>query len=59
MPDGWDHWPDIATIGIPNYYSWAYMALVQAAVQTGDTEALDRYQAESEAWSALGTPAGG
>jgi GNAT superfamily N-acetyltransferase len=55
IPDDWGHWPDIATIGIPNYYSWAYLALVQAAIQSGDTEALDRYQARAEAWSRLGT----
>ena len=55
IPDNWDHWPDLATIGIPNYYAWGYLALVQAAIQNNDTEALDRYQARAEAWSALGT----
>ena len=55
IPDEWGHWPDIATIGIPNYYSWVYLAVMQAAIQSGDTEALDRYQARAEAWSALGT----
>jgi hypothetical protein len=55
IPHEWDHWPDISTLGIPNYYSWAFLALVQAAIQAGDTEALDRYQAEAEAWSVLGT----
>jgi hypothetical protein len=55
IPDGWDHWPDLATIGIPNYYAWVYLALVQAAIQSNDTDALDRYQARAEAWSALGT----
>ena len=53
LPD-WDHWPDIATIGIPNYYSWVYMALVQSALQSGDTEALDLYQDRAEAWARLG-----
>jgi len=55
IPHEWDHWPDISTLGIPNYYSWAYLALVQVAIQAGDTEALDRYQAKAEAWSVLGT----
>ncbi len=55
IPDEWGHWPDIATIGIPNYYSWVYLAVMQAAIQSGDTETLDRYQARAEAWSALGT----
>ena len=44
LPDEWTHWPDHATIGIPNYYAWVYMALVQAAIQGNDTDALDRYQ---------------
>lgn len=55
IPDEWDHWPDIATIGIPNYYAWVYLALVQAAIQNNDIDALDRYKARAEAWSTLGT----
>ncbi|MDH3208647.1 MAG: DUF2723 domain-containing protein, partial [Gemmatimonadota bacterium] len=54
IPDEWGHWPDVATIGIPNYYAWAYLGLVQAAIQTGDTESLDRFRARAEAWSLLG-----
>jgi transmembrane protein TMEM260 (protein O-mannosyltransferase) len=59
IPDGWDHWPDLATVGIPNYYSWVYTALMQAANQSGDDQALDRYRLEAESWLALGTPSGG
>ena len=55
LPDDWTHWPDVATIGIPNYYAWSYLALVQAAIQTSDQDALDRYQARAEAWTLLGT----
>ena len=55
IPDTWTHWPDLATIGIPNYYAWGYLALMQAAMQTGDQAALDRYQARAEAWSKLGS----
>jgi hypothetical protein len=55
IPDQWDHWPDQSTIGIPNYYAWAYLALTQAAIQAGDQEALDRYQERAEAWNALGS----
>jgi hypothetical protein len=55
IPDGWSHWPDQATIGIPNYYSWAYLALTQAALQAGDQEAAARYQERTEAWSTLGS----
>jgi hypothetical protein len=54
LPDEWDHWPDIATLGIPNYYSWVYLALMQAAGQRGDAEAVTRYREEAEVWSALG-----
>ena len=54
LPDDWSHWPDLATIGIPSYYGWAYLALAQAAIQAGDEEALDRYQARAEAWLAFG-----
>lgn len=54
LPDEWDHWPDLATIGIPTYYGWTYLALAQAAIQANDEEALDRYQERAEAWSSLG-----
>ncbi len=53
IPD-WDHWPDVATLGIPNYYAWAYYALAQGEYARGDTTAMDRYRAEGEAWSTLG-----
>jgi len=52
----WDHWPDIATIGIPNYYSWVYLALIEAAARTNDIEARDRYEILAQQWQALGTP---
>jgi hypothetical protein len=55
IPDGWDHWPDIATLGIPNYYSWAYLAVVQSTLQTGDRDAMERYQERAEVWSKLGS----
>ena len=55
IPDAWTHWPDIATIGIPNYYAWSYLAVVQVAIQETDQESLDRYQDRAEAWSRLGT----
>ena len=55
LPDEWTHWPDLATIGIPNYYAWSYLALAQAAVQNADDEALQKYQERAEAWTLLGT----
>jgi hypothetical protein len=53
IPDEWAFWPDRSTLGIPSYYAWGYIALAQAALQTGDQAALDRYQQRAEAWSAL------
>jgi hypothetical protein len=55
IPDEWTHWPDESTLGIPNYYAWAYLALTQAAMQSGDQEAASRYQERAEAWTRLGT----
>ncbi|HSG09323.1 MAG TPA: DUF2723 domain-containing protein [Longimicrobiales bacterium] len=55
IPDGWSHWPDEATIGIPNYYAWTYLAAAQAALQAGDDEAMQRYQERTEAWTGLGS----
>ena len=55
IPDDWTHWPDLATIGIPNYYAWSYLALTQAAIQNSDEAALETYQARAEAWTLLGT----
>jgi len=50
----WDHWPDHSTVGIPNYYAWAYLALVQGAINRNDSPAMQPWQAEYEAWSELG-----
>ena len=55
MPDTWTHWPDAATIGIPNYYSWTYLALTQAALQAGENEAAGRFQERAETWQILGS----
>jgi hypothetical protein len=52
----WDHWPDIATLGIPNYYSWVYLSLMQEAIQSGAVSDVDGYRAQAELWSALGNP---
>jgi hypothetical protein len=55
IPDGWDHWPDDSTIGIPNYYAWAHLALAQAYLQAGDSAAMDHHQERAEAWTLLGS----
>jgi hypothetical protein len=51
----WERWPDHATIGIPNYYAWAYWALAQAAFQRQDEAASQAYQQRAEAWTRLGS----
>ena len=56
LPDEWEHWPDIATIGIPNYYAWVYLALLQEAIQSGDGAAIEAYRLRYDAWTELGTP---
>jgi len=55
IPDAWKHWPDASTVGIPNYYAWTYLALMQAATQAGDEQAAARYRARTEAWTILGS----
>jgi hypothetical protein len=50
----WERWPDHSTIGIPNYYAWAYYGLAQAAAQAGDQERMGRFQALADRWSILG-----
>ncbi len=54
IPDEWEHWPDIPSIGIPNYYSWSYYAMAQASALRGDNEGLDHFQERAEAWGRLG-----
>ncbi len=54
LPD-WSHWPDRSTIGIPNYYAWAYYALAQAAVEGGDRERMEEFVGLAESWALLGT----
>jgi hypothetical protein len=55
IPD-WDHWPDHATIGIPNYYAWVYYALLQGeALSTGDQERMEAYRSEGDRWALLGS----
>lgn len=53
IPDEWPHWPDRSTIGIPNYYAWAYAALAQVALQADDRELQVLYEERLTAWEAL------
>ena len=50
----WEHWPDHSTIGIPNYYAWAYYALAQAAAQAGDTARTQVFRTQADLWAVLG-----
>jgi hypothetical protein len=50
----WGHWPDNSTIGIPNYFAWAYYSLAQAAYQRGAEEDMQRWSEIGDAWTALG-----
>jgi len=47
-------WPD-RTVGVNGFYSRAYWALAQAALQANDSEAVVRFVEQAEAWQALGT----
>ena len=53
IPDEWAYWPDRSTIGIPNYYAWAYAALVQSAIQSDDQSSAAPYEDRLIAWQAL------
>ncbi|MDH3222508.1 MAG: hypothetical protein OEO23_02235, partial [Gemmatimonadota bacterium] len=55
LPDEWEYWPDRSTIGIPNYYAWAYYGLYQDAIRRGDLEDEARFQARTGEWTRLGT----
>jgi hypothetical protein len=55
IPEQWSHWPDQATIGIPNYYAWAHLALAQVAARRENEELLERHQSMAQAWTILGS----
>jgi hypothetical protein len=54
LPEGRDHWPDHAVLGVPNYYAWVHYSLYQAASQDGDQEEASRNLEAAEAWARLG-----
>lgn len=53
IPDGWTHWPDRSTIGIPNYYAWVFAALAQGALQAEDEDLVARFEERLVAWRIL------
>lgn len=59
IPDEWEYWPDISTVGIPNYYAWVYYGLYWDAQQRGDEEAQAAMRERFGAWSGLAQAEGG
>ena len=61
IPDDWPVWKDRSTIGIPNYYSWVYRALLVSADHFGDDAAIEEFRERAEAWERLASdqPEGG
>jgi hypothetical protein len=55
IPEAWSHWPDDSTIGIPNYYAWAYLSGAIVAAQMGDGTTAERYMERNLAWTTLGS----
>ncbi len=53
IPDDWSYWPDRSTIGIPNYYAWVYLGLLQDARNRGDEEEVRRFAERWNAWNEL------
>ena len=54
IPDEWEYWPDMSTIGIPNYYAWVYYALSRDAENRGDVDEANEYAGRFDAWTRLG-----
>ena len=54
IPDDWEYWPDLSTIGIPNYYAWAYYALFKDAENRGDLTEANEFARRFDAWTTLG-----
>lgn len=53
IPEEWEYWPDRSTRGIPNYYSWLYLALLQDPLLGDDAEAWTEVETRRQAWKNL------
>ena len=53
MPETMSHWPDDATRGIPGYYGYAHIALLQVEQAEGNTEEIQKNTERSDAWLML------
>src|SRR5690606_40170741 len=54
IPDGWNHWVDVATQSIPLYYAYTHIATAQAHAMRGDSTQVDRHMERANAWHTLG-----
>ncbi len=53
IPDEWTHWPDEATVGIPSYYSWMYLALAEAGQRNADADLVASASERAIAWQSF------
>ena len=53
IPEEWGYWPDRSTRGIPNYYSWVYLALLQDPALADDPDARAAVEERRQAWKDL------
>ena len=58
LPDEWEFWPDMPSVGISTYYGWAHFALYTGATLRGDTATANQQVARYEAWARLANPSG-
>lgn len=50
LPDGMDHWVDVATRQIPSYYGYAHIALSQAEQDLGNDKAVEENLERADRW---------
>ncbi len=56
LPDEWEFWPDLPSVGIASYYGWAHLALYAAAASRGDEATATQMANRYEAWERLRDP---
>jgi len=53
LPDEWDFWVDVATLGFPTYYGYTHMVAAQIHADEGNEEEAERHLERFEAWLEL------
>jgi len=53
LPDEWEFWPDMPSVGISAYYGWAHLALYSGALLRNDATTANQQVARYEAWARL------